>query len=178
MRAKMIDSNRSTTQLRRTFTPYVGLIYINVAFTLFAIFAAFKAKEWSLLYIPVVGYVLWSIYILLAAKYKVSWDDIGVTMYADWGKRTITYEEISSVRYETASVADGKYLTRPFQRIVIHGKRRDPTAFVDVSLRHFDLKDIGALLLEINRRRPELTIPWQTVRKYLSEDSIEVGRVS
>jgi hypothetical protein len=168
----MIEPRVSTVQLRRTFTPYVGFFYINVAFTLLAICAAYKVKDWSLLYVPLLGYALWGIYVFLATRYRVCWDKTGVTMYADWGKRTIGYEEISTVRYETASLADGKYLTRPFRRIVIHGHRHDPKAFVDISLRHFDPKDISALLLEINRRRPELAIPWQPVRKYLSDDSI------
>ena len=168
----MSEPQETTVELRRTFTPYVGLVYINVAFTLFAIYVSFKVKDWSFLWTSLWIYAIWGIYVLLATRYRVSWNETGVTMYADWGKRTIEYKEISSVHYETASIADGKYGIRPFRRIVIHGHHRDPKAFVDVSLRHFDPKDIGALLVEINRQRPELTIPWQPVREYLSNDSI------
>jgi hypothetical protein len=157
--------------LRRTFTPYVGLIVINVVTTLIVIFIAFKANDLGQLKWVLPFYGIWGIYILLATRYRVGWDQIGVTMLADWGKRTVEYREISSVRYETARVADGHYGTRPFRRIVVRGRRQTPKAFVDVSLRHFEPKDICALLDEISRQRPDLSIPWQPVCRYLSVQS-------
>jgi hypothetical protein len=160
---KMIESGESKIKLRRTFTPYVGLVYINAIITLFEIYASYKMMDWSFLRACLWLYLISIIYVLDATRYRISWDVIGVTMYTDWGKRTIKYEEMRSVKYETGSGADGKYLTRPFRRIVIHGNRKDSKAFVDVSLRHFEPKDISDLLREINRRRPELTIPWQPV---------------
>jgi hypothetical protein len=163
---------RSAVQLRRTFTPYVGLIFINAATTLIIVFIAFKANDWGQLKWSFLFFAIWGVYILLALRYRVSWDQTGVTMCADWGKRTVEYSQISSVRYETASLADGHYGTRPFRRIVIRGRRQNPKDYVDVSLRHFEPKDIAALLVEISKHRPDLAIPWKPVRRCLSDETI------
>jgi hypothetical protein len=155
-------------RLRHTFTPYAGLCVIMGSISVLGIFTAFKVSDWSLLWIPFGCWGTLGVYVAFATRYRISWNESGVTMHADWGKRIVRFEEISSVCYETASLADGAYLSRPFRRIVIHGNRDNPKAFVDVSLRHFMPSDIEVLLTEISRRRPDLSIPWQPVRKYLS----------
>lgn len=155
------------TMLRRTFTPYVGLVYINVATTLGVVYVAYRVNDWHQLKVALLLYMICGVYVWFATRYRVSWGQDGITMYADWGRRTIEYCEISSVRYETASIVDGRYATRPFRRIVVRGSRQNPKAFVDVSLRHFEPVDIGALLTEISVQRPDLDIPWQTVRQFI-----------
>jgi hypothetical protein len=157
--------------LRRTFTPYVGGIVILASVHAFCIFVAFKQRSWEFIWVPFWVWGIFGVYVLDATRYRVSWNETGVTMYWDLGKRTIPFENITNIHYETASLSDGHYGTRPFRRIVIRGSRSDPKAFVDVSLRHFEPEDIDALLQEIHRCWPELTIPWQAVRGYLSIDS-------
>lgn len=154
-------------ELRRTFTPYAGGCVILCAFTLLELFAAIQLRDLSVfLWTCPPFWAIAALYVLLARRYRVLYSRDGVTMCWDFRKRTITYEDITSIRYETASLADGNFMTRPFRRIVIHGRRKDRNAYIDVSLRHFEPGDIEALFRELSGLRPDLTIPWKQIQKH------------
>jgi hypothetical protein len=92
-------------------------------------------------------------------KYRVPWDETGVVMRASGGKRLIRYDEITEIKIERAKAGEFLIQSRPFRRIVIHGRKRDPTEYIDVSLRHFRPADIDELLAVIRSHRPDLTVP-------------------
>lgn len=68
--------------------------------------------------------------------------------------RRIRFDEITEIKYEI-----GASESRPFRRLVILGRHNVPDAFIDVSLRHFQMDDIQKLLSDIHEHRPELTLP-------------------
>ena len=142
--------------LRRTITPYVGLTLIFAGITIFSVYVAHKTSQWDLMWGPAVILLLFPFaYLYFGLKYRILWDETGVYMRASGGpERHIRYEDITSIRNETAMSQ-----SRPFRRIVIHGHKRNPNAFIDVSLRHFRLDDIEELLAKIRTCRPDLVIP-------------------
>jgi hypothetical protein len=74
-------------------------------------------------------------------------------------EKRIPYDEITEIKIERADVSEFMAQNRPFRRIVIHGNARDPGAFIDISLRHFQPRDIDEVLAEIRKRRPDLAVP-------------------
>ena len=145
-----------TRSLRHTFTPYISFIIIFLALTTLAGFACAKTSDWrSFCEITATVGVLLAFFPYLGLRYKVLWDGSAVTMHASGGReRRISYQDISSIEFEV-----GAAKSRPFRRIVIHGQNHDANGFVDVSLRHFNLEDIRALMRTIHERRPDLAIP-------------------
>jgi hypothetical protein len=145
------------TNLRRTIQPYVGHTVICSGITIFFIYVSLKTSDWQLtiwwvaLGLPLVAFA----YLYFGLKYRVLWDEAGVYMRASGGsERHLGFNEITSVKCETAISQ-----SRPFRRIVIHGRKSDPKAFIDVSLRHFRLNDIDQLMTAILAHRPDLKIP-------------------
>ncbi len=113
---------------------------------------------------PVGALVIWSLFgsyvYFFGMKYRVWWNDVGVTMSASGGpERHIRFDEISEIRYEVASGGEFLSQSRPFRRIVIMGSLPDPAAPIDISLRHFRLEDIEELLMEIRKLRPDILLP-------------------
>ncbi len=149
------------TPLKRTVRPYVGLAVIFVGFTVFCILVFVKTSESSFLWLPIVPWLLFGVFILcFGMKYKVFWDEESVIMRASGGsERRVPFDEITSVRKEVSSASDVLAQSRPFRRIVVCGRKNDPNARVDISLRHFDLDDISQLLTAIHAHRPDLDIP-------------------
>jgi hypothetical protein len=148
--------------LRRTITPYVGQTLILLGITVFLAYVAHKTSQWNLLWAAAAMWPLFAFaYLYFGLKYRVLWDSIGVYMRASGMKeeRLVRYEDITSIRYETARVSEFAAQSRPFRRIVVKGHAHNRNAFVDISLRHFRLEDIEKLLTEIHARRPDLTIP-------------------
>lgn len=147
--------------LRRTITPYVGHTIILVALTVFFACVSHKTSDWTIFWW---GLILWPLfavaYLYFGLKYRVLWDETGVYMRASGGpERHIRYEDITSIRNESAKVSEFQSQSRPFRRIVIHGRTHNPEAFIDISLRHFRLEDIEELLTIIRMRRPDLAVP-------------------
>jgi hypothetical protein len=147
--------------LRRTITPYIGQSLILVGVTVFLFCIALRKQQLNLLWAAGLIWVLYASFVLLfGMQYKVFLDDQGVTMRASGGpKRNIQFEEITDIRYETASADEFLAQARPFRRIVILGHRHDPNGRIDISLRHFRSEDINALLMAIHKRRPDLKLP-------------------
>jgi hypothetical protein len=143
--------------LRRTVQPYVGQTIILTGVALFTIYESIRTSEWQMtIWLFAFGFPLFAFaYLYFGLKYRVSWDETGVSMRASGGpERHIAFDEITSVKYETAVSQ-----SRPFRRIVIHGHKHDPKAFVDVSLRHFRLDDVDEMMNVIRAHRPDLTVP-------------------
>jgi|KBSMisStaDraftv2_1062788.scaffolds.fasta_scaffold1309316_1 hypothetical protein len=153
--------SRKLVELRRTITPYVGHTIILVGITVYLAYVAQKTSQWGLLWGAALLWPLFAFaYFYFGLKYRVFWDETGVVMRASGLKeRRIRYEEISHVWYERANVTESLSQSRPFRRIVVWGHKRDPKAFVDISLRHFKLEDIRELLNSIRSHRLDLTIP-------------------
>ena len=153
--------------LRRTTTPYVGQSMILVGVTILLLCVALKKQQWDLLWGAGLVWALYGSYVFLfGMKYRVSCDEEGVNMKASGGPaRSIRFEDINEVCYETARAHEYLSQARPFRRIVIHGRPHDPNGRIDVSLRHFRSKDIDELLKTIRERRPDLTLPagWPTL---------------
>lgn len=149
--------------LRRTVTPYLGQSVIIAAVTILLVFVALKKTQWDLLWAVGLIWVLFASYVVFfGMKYRVSWNKEGLTMSASGGpNRSISFDEITEVRRETASADEFLSQARPFRRLVILGSRRDPNAHIDISLRHFRASDIDRLMTAISERRPDLTLPKQ-----------------
>ena len=147
--------------LRRTIQPYVGQTLILVLVTAFAVFESVTSSDWRFMLAPAVFLPLYGIYFLyFGLKYRVFWNEERVVMRARGGPdHQVRFDEITSVKKETSSAADVLAQSRPFRRIVVAGRANDPEARVDISLRHFDLRDISQLLTAIHCHRPDLDIP-------------------
>jgi hypothetical protein len=147
--------------LRLTITPYRGQAVIFGLVTVFSVGVAAVKQEWGLLVVGGVPWLFFALQIFLfGLRYRVLWNDDGVIMRATGGpERRIPFDEISSIRYETAGPSERAAQSRPFRRIVIHGRKYARNAFIDVSLRHFRIEDIQKLLAAILARRPDLELP-------------------
>jgi hypothetical protein len=141
--------------------PYVGQISILLLATGVAVFTSAKSSDWNIMWAPAVYWPLFAIYVyFFAAKYKISWESGSLTMHASGSsERKILFGEITSIKSEVSSVGDVVAQSRPFRRVVVQGRADDPTARVDISLRHFDLRGIQELLDAIHGQRPDLEIP-------------------
>jgi hypothetical protein len=157
---KPLNSDRKLEPLRRTITPYRGQIVIYSVITILSLFVAHRSPQWPFAWTLIVIWAGLAVSVYFGLRYSVLWDGTGVVMRASRVERHIRYDEITEIKVETAPAQ-----SRPFRRIVVHGDRRDPNAFVDISLRHFRPSDIDELLAVIRTRRPDLlvpAIPWGT----------------
>ena len=156
-----MTATRTTAVLRRTVTPYIGQTVIIAGVTILLVYVAQKKLQWDLLWAVAVIWVLFASYVFFfAMKYKVLWNEAGVTMTASGGPaRNIRFDEITEIRYETASASEFLSQSRPFRRVVIVGRRRDPHASIDISLRYFEAEDIDRLLMAIGKQRPDIALP-------------------
>jgi hypothetical protein len=156
-----MTSDGGLVPLRRTIQPYFGQTLILVLVTAFAVFESVTSSDWSFMWGPAVFLPLCGIYFLyFGLQYRVFWDKECVVMRASGGpERRIRFDEITTVKYEVSSAKEVVAQSRPFRRIVVCGREDDPTARVDISLRHFELKDIDQLLTTIHERRPDLDVP-------------------
>jgi len=147
--------------LRRTIQPYLGLTVIFAGFTVFCVLVFIKTSQSPFLWLPIVPWVLFGAFTFcFGLKYRVFWDNQRLVMRASGGAdRCIRFDEIISVRKEISSASDVLAQSRPFRRIVVCGRKQNPDARVDISLRHFDLRDIAQLLAAIRASRPDLDIP-------------------
>jgi hypothetical protein len=154
-------SIETSTILRRTITPYVGQSLILALVTILLFCVALKKQQWGLLWAAALIWALYTSYVLLfGMRYKVFWDDAGVTMKASGGpERTIRFDEITEIRCETASADEFLSQARPFRRIVILGHLHDAKGKIDVSLRHFRPEDINTLLMAIHKHWPDVSLP-------------------
>lgn len=154
---------RERVNLRHTVTPYVGYTIIFSGVTLYMAYVAVRASDWRWMDPAILLWLLFVPIIYFGVKYRILWDDTGVYMRASGGpERHIQFDEITDIRYELAQSTEFLTQSRPFRRIVIHGHKRDPNAFIDVSLRHFRLEDIAELMTAIHEHRPDLAIPkWE-----------------
>jgi hypothetical protein len=147
--------------LRRTLTPYLGQTVILTGVTLFSFFVALKTHQWDFLWAPLVIWALYGCYVVaFGMPYRVYWDEACVMMRASGGpQRNIRFEDISEVRYEIARSDEYLSQSRPFRRVVIHGRDQKRNCYIDISLRHFHLEDIRDLMSGIRKYRPDLTLP-------------------
>jgi hypothetical protein len=156
-----MTSNQNLVPLRRTIRPYIGQIVILIAVTAFAVYESLASSDWEFLWAPAVYLPLYGIYFLyFGLKYRVFWSEESVVMRARGGPdQRVRFGEITSVKKEISSASDVLAQSRPFRRIVVCGNKDDPKARVDISLRHFNLNDIGQLLRVIHTHRRDLEIP-------------------
>lgn len=149
------------TILRRTLTPYIGQTAILIGVTVLTAYVAQEKRQWGLLWGLLVIWPLFAADVyFFGMKYRIWWNDVGVTMSASGGpERHVSFDDVSEVRYEIASGGEFLSQSRPFRRIAIFGSSAGPSAPIDISLRHFRLEDIEKLLIEIRKRRPDLALP-------------------
>lgn len=146
----------SPTILRRTLTPYIGQTAILIGVTVLTAYVAQEKRQWGLLWGLLVIWPLFAANVyFFGMKYRIWWNDVGVTMSASGGQdRQVRFDEVSEIRYEI-----GLSQSRPFRRIVIFGSRAGPFDSIDISLRHFRLEDIEKLLVDIRKLRPDIPLP-------------------
>lgn len=144
------------TILRRTVTPYIGQTAILIGVTVLTAYVAQAKRQWGLLWgLLVIWPLLAADVYFFGMKYRIWWNDVGVTMSASGGPdRQVRFDEVSEIRYEI-----GLSQSRPFRRIAIFGSRVGTKAPIDISLRHFRLEDIEKLLMEIRKLRPDISLP-------------------
>jgi len=160
----MIQIQRSTVRLRKKLSPYTFLFVIFGLLSVLMFIQSFIAKDQeglllSLCILPFGGILVFGI----LSSYRIYWNENGITMGVDWHKKTIPFNEIASVKYTLGDYAAPNSPFRRFERIVIggHSSRKN---YVEVSFHHFRYEDIATLLDEISRRRPDIEIPWQSIR--------------
>jgi hypothetical protein len=155
-----LNTDQKLKPLRRTVTPYTGQIVIFSVITIFLLFVAYRSSQWAFAWSTIVIWAGFAVMVYFGLRYGVLWDGTGIVMRASGlPERRIRYDEIREVKIEMAQLHDLLAQSRPFRRIVVHGYRGDPNAFVDVSLRHFRPGDIDELLAAIRTHRPDLTVP-------------------
>jgi hypothetical protein len=141
--------------LRRTVTPYIGEGIILTTVIAGSCYVANAKHQPAFYWASIAVALLYASYVaLFGVRYRVSFDDSAITMRAAGGKRVIRYGEIAAVQYEVRPSQ-----SRPIRRIVILGDNTALKNFIDVSVRHFNLDDIAALLKTVHDRRPDLAIP-------------------
>jgi hypothetical protein len=151
-------SDATQQELRHTFRPYIGLVVIFGGVLLFLVFVMYKTHDWDWKFgLEAVGMMAFFIFLFvyLGSRYRILWDDTGVTMRASGGPpRRFTYSEIHDIRYEV-EVSQ----SRPMRRIVLYKAHRPHKEWIDISLKHFPLDQINQLLADIHTHRPDLSVP-------------------
>ena len=164
--SRIMTTDQNLKSLGRTITPYVGQTVIFASVTGFMIYMGLRTSQWGFIWTPTLIWALFAVLIYIGMKYRVLWDETGVVMRASGGpERRIRYDQITEIKIERAQVSEFRVQSRPFRRLVIHGRKRHPSEYIDVSLRHFRPADIDELLAAIRTQRPDLavpTIPWGT----------------
>jgi hypothetical protein len=146
--------------LKRTITPYRGQIIIFSGITIFLLSVAYKSSQWALMWSPIVIWAGFAVIVYFGLRYNVLWDGSGLVMRASGTpEKRIQYDDIKEIRIERANASEFMAQARPYRRIVVYGNVGHPAAFIDISLRHFQPRDINELLAEIRMRRPDLAIP-------------------
>lgn len=155
----MIDE--TAVKLRRTLRPYLGQTAILAGLTVFLFYAAVTKSGWELFW---AGMLIWPFFaayvVFFGMKYRILWNSECVIMRASGGpERRIRFDEITEIRKEVGQPSEFLAQARPFRRIAVYGRKHDPNARIDVSLRHFQLRDIEQLLTKIRQLRPDLKVP-------------------
>jgi hypothetical protein len=146
--------------LGRIITPYRAQIVTFSVITIFFLFEAHRLSQWGFAWPPALIWAGFTVLVYFGLRYRVLWDGTGVLMRASGiGERRIQYDETTEIQIERAGVSEFLAQARPFRRIVIHENARHPASFIDISLRHFQPRDIDELLREIRIRRPDLVVP-------------------
>jgi len=154
-----VNSNQDLKYLRRTITPYLGQTMIFSVVTVFLEYIGYKTADWKMMWSPTVLWVLYAILVYIGMQYRVSWDSESAVMRASGGaERCVRFDEITAIKSEVG-VSETSSRSRPFRRIALYGRRQDPDAFIDISLRHFRLEDIQELLKQIRSDRSDLKVP-------------------
>ena len=145
------------TALGRTLTPYIGQVTILILVTIFCTAVAFSKGVWQLAAMPLIGWLLYGAFVLIAARYKVLWTSDYIRRKASGGPDlVIKIGDITKVARETASPSQMMAQSAPFSRITITGRSGEE---IYVSLRHFRLDDIRHLMRWIHECRPDLALP-------------------
>jgi hypothetical protein len=147
--------------LRRTMTPYRGQIVLFSLASIFTLVVGYRSTQWGFMWSPAVFWALFAGQIYIGLQYMVLWDENGVVMRASGMRKEtrIQYGEITEIKIERAGVSEVMAQSRPFRRIVVYGHRGHTVAYIDISLRHFQPRDIDEVLREIHIRRPDLVVP-------------------
>ena len=155
-----MSAERQRRILRRTITPYVGQTLIFTGITVFCAVVGYRTSQWKILMAPALIWALFAVLVWIGLKYRVFWDSTSVIQHASGlPEKQIAFDKITEIRIERAPVTEFLAMPRPFRRVAIYGRRHDPSAFIEVSLRHFRLEDIEELLTAIRENRPDLAVP-------------------
>ena len=161
----MEANSRQDFELHRSMQPYIGMMVIYLAVTVFFLYSFFRKPESSLIWTILFGWLLFGVAILMARTYRISLKS-GVIVQRGLGVKTISIpvNQIEHIELEVSLGARRKttsfffVVDRPFRRIVITPKD-DHDNYIDVSLKHFAAEDIRALMRRIREQRPDLSFP-------------------
>jgi len=154
-----VNSSTQARALRRTLAPYALYAAIFALGVLLIIAISIKLQQWTpLAFLPLLAFFV-SGFAYLNLKYSITWDDKVIRQQA--GQRddvVIPLSEITDVCLETSGMGIAQS-SRPSRRIAIYQKSDSALKAIDVSLKHFRREDIATLLSDINKARPDLSLP-------------------
>ena len=146
--------------LRRSIKPYIGLAVIFFLITILAITASLKTNGWTVVYAIFSGWLFFIPILYLNMRYRIILHDKEIIMKAAGGKDVaIKISEITRIEKEVSNLATLLSFRRPMRRMVIYAENPQGGKFIDVSFKHFVMKDIQKLMEEIHNQRPDLNIP-------------------
>jgi hypothetical protein len=142
-------------KLQRSIQPYADIGLACCLLLVMLTFISAETKTWSPIlefgWLPLLLFAGW---VFIGWRYQISYDDEQIVMHASGSVPTsIGFSEISQVQKEI-SIGRG----RPFRRIVVYAQHSSGK-FIDVSLKHFVLRDVRKLIQAIKNHRPDLVTP-------------------
>lgn len=153
------EERSGTVELRHSQGPTVTYLVMGAAFQLVMWIPYSKHGDPTSLYL---GAIFWLYVIYKIASfhlYRVRFDEFGVSKrpFGTFRWQTIPFKDISRVEIRRLKpTLRGKDGQLPTSRLELQSRSREPFA---VSLTHFKMTDIQALLDRLGRERPELTLP-------------------
>lgn len=158
MNTKNNNNNQDTFALRHDLGPVLGLPIIILPWLMFG---AITSNDWkSILPIAIFFLFLFLIIAWFQLDYRIWWKDSTIFQKATGGGITaIKPDEIRQIQQEKSDAQTLFAMRRPARRITIYAETHEGPKVIDVSLKHFNTRDIRKLMKMIHEQRPDLDMP-------------------
>jgi hypothetical protein len=151
----MNSLENSTTKLRRTPRPYVGIGVILIFVSALVALVATQLRSIQPLIYTGAMWIPYIVWLYIGSRYKVYWDEEHIFQRASGVKQIcISFSDIEAVQLKSKMLSDA-VAGRPFIRIEIS----DISNTIDISLKHFKNSDIKRLMQVIISKRPDVYVP-------------------